>query len=100
MGFFVEDEPVPVYLEDDPANIIYIRPRMGYGAKERVQGAIVHLQQSGGDDTDLERSFDISTYNIVLLQENIIRWQGPLFTDKEGQTTNATRSLMPTINHE
>jgi hypothetical protein len=68
---FVSKEPVPVTVDGE--NIIYIRPRMSYGVKQRVISAAAHVA------TDLSAVVDVGAYNLALLTENVVRWEGPMF---------------------
>jgi hypothetical protein len=85
MSFFVDSQPVAIYLDEDPESIIFIRPKMGYGAKKRVESALVHLEQGTGGRGNVETTFDLGAYNLTLLRENIVRWEGPLFVDGQGR---------------
>jgi hypothetical protein len=90
MSFFVEGKPVPVYLEDDPQNIIYIKPKMGYGSKKRVESALVYV-------SDVESHYDLGKYNMVLLRENIISWEGPLFVDEQRRPLKYKPDLLENV---
>lgn len=68
---FVSKEPVPVTLDGE--NIIYIRPRMSYGIRQRLLGMATHVTGQGKAD------FDLGVYNLALLTENVVRWEGPMF---------------------
>lgn len=64
-------------------DVIFIRPRMDYGTRQRVLGAgtKLALQQARrkgkakAPDVDL----DVGAYQIALLRYNILAWQGPSF---------------------
>lgn len=73
-------------------NIIFIRPKMDYGTRQRVLGSAAKLVQvtagnrkqrraaavkKRGDTNDVQ--FDIGAYQIALLVHNILDWQGPAF---------------------
>lgn len=75
MPKFVSTERVPVQVEGDP-NTIYIKPKMDYGTRQRVMSAGAHMKQgeAGGDPT---ADFDLGAYNIALLTENVVGWEGP-----------------------
>lgn len=70
MSAFVSREPVAV--TDDEGNTIYIRSKMDYGVRSRVLSAITKMH--GSDMTT-----DMGAYNLALLRENIVRWEGPAF---------------------
>jgi hypothetical protein len=86
---FVSNEPVPVNLPDDPSNIIYIRPKMDFGTKQKVQTAMLQitLGQAGSSS---ETPLDMGAYNIALLVHNIVRWEGPAFVDAQGRPVPCT----------
>lgn len=87
---FVSKEPVPVSLPDDPANCIYIRPKMDFGTKQRVQQAMlsITLGQAGHSS---EVPLDMGAYNIALLVANVVRWEGPAFADVPCTPANIER---------
>lgn len=81
---FVSAEAVPVSLADDPANVIYIRPRMDLGTNAQVRQAMMtatmHVSTGGGSvPKSASVGFDLIAYNIALLVHNILRWSGPDF---------------------
>lgn len=87
---FVVEEKVPVYLEDDPQNIIYVRKKMDFGTRNKVISAATkvttHTNGTGngateptGDTQKADASFDLGAYNLALAQHNILGWEGPLF---------------------
>lgn len=76
MSNFVSDEPVGVTVEGDP-NTVYIRPKMDYGTLARVK--MRAKEATGGITLEQEANFYIDTWNLVLLEANIIRWEGPDF---------------------
>lgn len=70
MSAFVSKEPVAVL--DGEGNTVYIRSKMDYGARSRVLSAITKMH-----GTDM--TADMGAYNLALLKENIVRWEGPAF---------------------
>lgn len=77
---FVSKESVPVFLESDPENIIYIKPRMDYGTQTKVRSTIIKSQRQAGSDTqNVVVDLDLAAGNLALLTNNIVRWVGPLF---------------------
>jgi hypothetical protein len=75
---FVSSEPVPVSVPDDPGNVIYIRPKMDFGTKQRVQAALLRVTaQDAAEATTTP--LDVAAGNIALLVYNIVRWEGPAF---------------------
>jgi hypothetical protein len=88
MARFVSDERVPVYLDEDPTNIIYIRPKMNVGIQNRVMGAVASLK-AGGNGQDV--AFNIGAYNTAFLTNNIVGWAGPDFDNVECSPENIER---------
>ena len=87
---FAPTDPVPVTEagEINPASVtpdmdvIYIRPRMDFGTKNRVQARALAVAAA---DPRAGR-VDVGSYQIALATENIVGWQGPGF---EGKPCNA-----------
>ncbi len=73
---FVSKSPVPITL--DHINTIFIKPRLNYGEKMRVQKAAIKIK-SKGTATDFETDFDSSGYQYQLLIESVVSWSGPVF---------------------
>lgn len=76
MARFISNERVPVYLDEDPSNIIYIRSKMNVGVQNRVQDAIAAISQDGGK---ADISYHLGAYNNALLTCNVLGWEGPDF---------------------
>jgi hypothetical protein len=81
---FVSKEPVPVCVAppetpEAERDIIYIRPKMDYGTKQRVQYAIMHAYAGMGVEGLRNAPLDIAAANIALLVHNVLRWSGPAF---------------------
>lgn len=74
---FVPTEPVPV---SDGENTIFIRPKMGRGVEALVASDFSEL---GGRSQ--------MAYDLCLLRHNIVRWEGPAFTDDNGKPILPTR---------
>lgn len=88
MARFVSDERVPVYLDEDPSNIIYIRPKMNIGIQNRVMSSVASFK---GGDVAQGVEFNIGAYNIALLTCNVVGWQGPDFDNVECTPANIER---------
>lgn len=83
MGMFVKAEHIPV--SDDKGNTIYIRSKMDYGTANKVNGAALKVKP-GMTKQEIENlDIDIGAYQTALLQYNIVRWEGPDFTDPAGR---------------
>lgn len=81
---FVDQDRVPVFLESDPENIIYIRPRMDIGTKGLVQSSMLGINMQASQMTGIANSgqslrIDVGAHNVALLIHNIVGWSGPDF---------------------
>ena len=76
MSAFISSEPVPVHLEGDTENIIYIKPKLDYATLTKVRSAVVGAKGAGAN---MEIGFDLAAANLALLVNNIVRWSGPDF---------------------
>lgn len=78
MSMFVKRESVAVFLPEDPENIIFIRAKMDVGTQGRVNDAAAKMVvKNGSMSTDM--NFLLGAYNVAVLTENIVAWQGPAF---------------------
>lgn len=77
MSMFVKRESVAVFLPEDPENIIFIRAKMDVGTRGRVQDAAAKVTVKAGANHDM--AVLVGAYNVALLTENIVTWQGPAF---------------------
>lgn len=81
MGNWLSDEPYGVTIEGDP-NTVYIRPKMDYGTLARVQKRAEEATGAGASGKkiqDMNPQFYLNTWNIILLEVNIVSWEGPDF---------------------
>ena len=72
-------DPKDITPETD---VVYIKPKMDFGTRQRVIGAGARFEQQGktkGRQADPSLSFDVGAYQIALLVHNIKRWEGPSF---------------------
>jgi hypothetical protein len=58
-------------------DVMYIRKKMDFGAKQRVLSAAVKI--SGGTDPN---TIDVGAYQLALAQINILDWAGPSFAGR------------------
>jgi len=63
-------------------DVIFIRPKMDFGTKQKVIGAATKIIQGqkakrGKDAQTVD--IDVGAYNMALLTHNILGWQGPSF---------------------
>lgn len=78
---FLNGAKVPVYLEEDPDNKIWIKTWMSYGDEQHVLGASTRVtgSQKSGQAVEGSASIDMGLYNLNFLKANILDWEGPLF---------------------
>ena len=76
-------------------DVIFIRPAMDYGTKQRVIGSAAKLEKvkaggnrkqrraakARGEKQETSMEFDVGAYQIALLNHNVLGWQGPSFKD-------------------
>lgn len=83
-------------------DVMFIRPKMDYGTRQRVIGAASKLvdkkiegnrherraaRKAGKKDVDV----DIGAYQLALLAQNILGWQGPSFANVSCVPANIER---------
>lgn len=57
---------------------IFIRPKMDFGTKQRVQARLLAISLGGRTTAQI----DVVAYQLALACENIVDWQGPGFEGK------------------
>lgn len=82
-------------------DVVFIRPIMDYGTRQRVNGAAAKVSAPGGNRQQrraarargegLDMKIDVGAYQIALLTENILAWQGPSFTGVACERKNIER---------
>lgn len=87
MPMFVVSERVAVSVDGE--NVIHIRGKMDLGTKNRVSGALMEI--GAGEDGGVEVSGNLAAYNMTLLEENILGWEGPAFAGIECSPANIAR---------
>lgn len=78
MSIFVSKEKHPVSI--DGTNVIYIRSKMSVGVRNKVQDSLLMVGELNGTHAS-DVSVRIGEQNTVLLVNNILSWEGPLFRD-------------------
>lgn len=94
MARFVSDERVAVFLESDPEHIIYIRPKMNVGVRNRVMSTIASIKAQTGKAISTDEmvvGLDMGAYNLALLTCNVVGWAGPDFENRECTPQNIER---------
>lgn len=88
--FIWNDDLVAVSLDDDPANIIWIRRKMNLGTTNKIQDALISLR--GLDDKGSYEGVDlnIGMQQTLLLEFNIVKWEGPRFKDRNDRWISCT----------
>jgi hypothetical protein len=87
---FISIEAVPVHTDDDPANVIYIKPKMDYATLTKVRSAVVGTK-SDLNLANIHMSLDLVAANLALLTNNIVRWSGPDFDNTPCNAENIGR---------
>lgn len=92
MSIFIrKDELVPVSVEGDEANVIWIHRKMDVGTSNRVKDALLGMKDIDvGRGTLSGMSLNLNQQNTILLQANIVRWEGPKFRDDDGKPIPCT----------
>lgn len=108
-SIFVDETPIEICIDppgtpEELRNVVYIRPEMSYFQEQRVIGLAAKLLTGGekstngkaktngkvhspGEWEDMPEEdapkntleFNVGTYSIALLVENITGWRGPIF---------------------
>ena len=88
MPMFV-DPRARVAVEDGSGNVVWIKAKMDYATKSKVQDAIATMRDGGVDD---ESAFELclGRQNLVLLINNVLAWEGPDFVDERGRVIPCT----------
>lgn len=78
-------------------DVIFIRPKMDFGTQQKVLGAAAKMVQRKNQpqamhnpsernkrrlqkkSTGMDAEFDLGAYNVALMNNNILSWQGPMF---------------------
>lgn len=78
---------------DEGVNTIWVRRKMSMGVRNRVQDALIAVKSmnSGGVG---EMSVNMGYQNTVLMQANILAWEGPLFRDEAGNPIPCTPQMI------
>lgn len=85
MSFFVNGNPVAV--SDAAGNTVWVLARMGIGVEARV---FADFAKFGADE--------IHAYRLAILRHNIVRWEGPDFTDADGKPVPCTHANIDRLN--
>lgn len=100
-------------------NVVFIRPLMDYGTRQRVIGAAAKIvtgtagnrrqrraaKKRGEEGRKASMDVDVGVYQIALLTHNILSWQGPAFmgvpcTPATIETLNAKEPLIARVIQE
>lgn len=85
---FIDTSRIAVFIDSDPENIIFIKPKMDFGTKNRVQDAM--MQISANDASGAKLGMVIGAYTVALAVHNIVDWDGPKFRLPSGQKMACT----------
>lgn len=84
------DGPIDEKDITDTMDVAFIRPQMDFGTNSKVIGAAAKLiQRNAGKSArvlrgkkktnEVTQEFNVGAYNIALMENNILSWQGPMF---------------------
>lgn len=95
--FLRRDDLVAVSIPDDEQNVVWIRRKMDLGTRNRVQDALMSFE--GVDQAGRFHSMNVNLgqQNTILLQHNIVRWEGPKFRDEVGMPVPCTPAMIETL---
>jgi len=82
---FVDGAPVAV---SDGANTILIKPKMDFGTKQRCMDALAAV---GREQGEMDMELRLGAYQLALMVENVVGWQGPAFTGVACNAANIGR---------
>lgn len=84
MGAFVDTSKIDVW-DDARENVIWIKRRMDFGTKSRVEDTLTQMAVSNGRAGELR--FSIGAQKLALAVHNIVGWDGPDFVDPTTKRT-------------
>lgn len=88
MSLFI-DPNTKVAVSDENGNTVYVRAKMPLSVKTQVSE---DFRQVGGTTA--------KGYELALLQNNLLGWEGPLFADGKGGTVSCNRYNIRMIDPE
>jgi len=85
MSRFVISETDAIDLGD--GDVVHLKRRMNYGDQRTLSSAFTGGEASGG----------MREYLVVLLERNIVRWEGPGFAGPDGTPVAVTRETIDAL---
>lgn len=82
---FVSKEAIPITLDNE--NFIFIKQKLNFGEKMRVQKAALRIEATGAK-SEFKTEYDAAAYQTQLLLESIVRWHGPAFENRACNAAN------------
>jgi hypothetical protein len=92
--FLNKDDLVAVSTPDDPTNVVWVRRKMNLGTRNRVQDALMSVEEVDGQLGHRSMNINLGKQNTILLQFNIVKWEGPKFRDETNQPVPCTPQMI------
>jgi hypothetical protein len=99
MGFFISPNDRVSVTVDGGENVVWVRRKMDVATKARVQDALMAINgiRSDGAVDHVTMALTLNQQNTILLQNNILSWEGPMFRDEAGHSVPCTPEAIETI---
>jgi hypothetical protein len=95
--FIKKDDRVSVSV-DGGTNVVWVRRKMDLGTQNRLQDALMSVDGVNmGTRTFQRMDVNMGRYNTLLLQMNIIDWEGPDFRDENERTVPCTPQAIESL---
>jgi hypothetical protein len=95
--FIKKDDRVSVSV-DGGTNVVWVRRKMDLGTQNRLQDALMSVDGVNmGTRTFQRMDVNMGRYNTLLLQMNIIDWEGPDFRDESERTVPCTPQAIESL---
>jgi|SRR5262252_4222500 len=100
MAFFISGNDRVSVSIDGGINVVWVKRKMDVATRNRVQDALLAINgiRADGKVEHVSLALTLNQQNTILLQNNILAWEGPLFRDETtGQTVPCTAESIETI---
>jgi hypothetical protein len=99
MSFFISPNDRVSVTVDGGENVVWVRRKMDVATKARVQDALMAINgiRSDGAVDHVTMALTLNQQNTILLQNNILSWEGPMFRDEAGHAVPCTPEAIETI---
>lgn len=98
MGFFI-DPNERVSMADDAGNTVYYKAKMDRATRAAVNDELLRLQVTvaapgEGKEASFTATVGLERQALTLLKHNVVRWEGPDFTDERGRPIPCTKQMI------